>query len=61
MAKTSKETVRNPAASRRNEQKIDNLSKSDDTALSDDDLKKITGGPIYMTGSHGAGGGGGAG
>ncbi len=61
MAKTPKETTRNPAGSAQDEQKIDKSSKPGDTALSDDDLKKVTGGPIYMTGSHGAGGGGGAG
>ena len=61
MAQTPKQTARNPAKTRQNEQKIDKSGKPGDAALSDDDLKKVTGGPIYMTGSHGAGGGGGAG
>jgi len=53
MAKV-KDTARKPAGNDKNQQKIDKLGKPGEAALSDDDLKKVTGGPIYM---HGSGGG----
>ena len=60
MAKAPKDAGK-PARNRQNRQKIDQAESPTDGALSEDQLKKVSGGPIYMTGTHGAGGGGGAG
>jgi hypothetical protein len=50
MTKTPDEAARKPAGRQQTEQKIDKSSKPGDAALSDDDLKKVTGGPIYRGG-----------
>ena len=58
MAKSAKDPSNNPARNKQDSaQKIVKSGEPGDGTLSDDDLKKVTGGPIYM-GTHGAGGGG---
>ena len=53
MAKAPNDQPGKPAR-RRTPQKIDKASPPADDALSEEELKKVSGGPIYM---HGTGGG----
>lgn len=54
MAKAAKDTASKPARNRQKAQKVDKAALPADEALSEDELKKVSGGPIYM---HGTGGG----
>lgn len=54
MAKAPKDMPGKPARNRKNPQKVDKAGTPADEALSEDELKKVSGGPIYM---HGSGGG----
>lgn len=53
MAKAPKDPGK-PARSRQKEQKLDKAETPADDTLSEEELKKVSGGPIYM---HGTGGG----
>ena len=54
MAKAPKDTPAKAARTRQKGQKVDKSGMPADEALSEDELKKVSGGPIYM---HGTGGG----
>jgi len=55
MAKSSKDATKKPPRGKKTpEPKITKTGETPDDSLSEEDLKKVSGGPIYM---HGTGGG----